>query len=72
MVDGFWEETIVANGFLKDFYNSTIAIESMVLQSTIGDDGFSMVNEKRQWFSKTAICDKKLLLDFKLPTDRLK
>ena len=46
MVDGFWEETIVANGFLKDFYNSTIAIESMVLQSTIGDDGFSMVNEK--------------------------
>ena len=72
MVDGFWEETIVANGFLKDFYNSTIAIESMVLQSTIGDDGFSMVNEKRQWFSKTAIYDKKLLLDFKLPTDRLK
>ena len=61
MVDGFWEETIVANGFLKDFYNSTIAIESMVLQSTIGDDGFSMVNEKRQWFSKTAIYDKKLL-----------
>ena len=47
MVDGFWEETIVANGFLKDFYNSTIAIESMVLQSTIGDDGFSMVNEKK-------------------------
>ena len=67
MVDGFWEETIVANGFLKDFYYSTIvvnyfvkfeplvsmvfdhrtiAIESMVLQSTIGDDGFSMVNEK--------------------------
>ena len=43
MVDGFWEETIVANGFLKDFYNSTIAIESMVLQLTIGDDGFSMV-----------------------------
>ena len=39
MVDGFWE----ANGFLKDFYNSTIAIESMVLKSTIGDDGFSMV-----------------------------
>ena len=72
MVDGFWEETIVANGFLKDFYNSTIAIESMVLQSTIGDDGFSMVNEKKQWFSKTAIYDKKLLLDFKLPTDRLK
>ena len=72
MVDGFWEETIVANGFLKDFYNSTIAIESMVLQSTIGDDGFSMVNEKRRWFSKTVIYDKKLLLDFKLPTDRLK
>ena len=47
MVDGFWEETIVANCFLKDFYNSTIAIESMVLQSTIGDDGFSMVNEKK-------------------------
>ena len=47
MVYGFWEETIVANGFLKDFYNSTIAIESMVLQSTIGDDGFSMVNEKK-------------------------
>ena len=69
MVDGFWEETIVANGFLKDFYNSTIAIESMVLQSTIGDDGFSMVNEKkRQWFSKIAIYDKKLLLEFKLPT----
>ena len=48
MVDGFWEETIVANGFLKDFYNSTIAIESMVLQSTIGDDGFSMVNEEKK------------------------
>ena len=47
MVDGLWEETIVANDFLKDFYNSTIAIESMVLQSTIGDDGFSMVNEKK-------------------------
>ena len=68
MVDGFWEETIEANGFLKDFYKSTIvvnyffkleplvsmvfdhrtiAIESMVLQSTIGDDGFSMVNEKK-------------------------
>ena len=47
MVDGFWEETIVANGFLKDFYNSTIAIESMVLQSTIGDDGFSMVNKRK-------------------------
>ena len=46
MVNGFWEKTIVANGFLKDFYNSTIAIESMVLQSTIGDDGFSIVNEK--------------------------
>ena len=29
------------------FYNLTIAIESMVLQSTIGDDGFSMVNEKK-------------------------
>ena len=28
------------------FYYLTIAIESMVLQSTIGDDGFSMVNEK--------------------------
>ena len=47
MVDGFWEETIVANGFRKDFYNSTIAIESMVLQSTIGDDGFSMVFDHR-------------------------
>ena len=47
MVDGFWEETIVANGFLKDFYNSTIAIESMVLQSTIGDNGFSMVFDHR-------------------------
>ena len=47
MVDGFWEETIVANGFLKDFYNSTIAIESIVLQSTIGDDGFSMVFDHR-------------------------
>ena len=28
------------------FYYLTIAIESMVLQSTIGDDGFSMINEK--------------------------
>ena len=28
------------------FYYLTIAIESMVLQSTIGDDGFSMVYEK--------------------------
>ena len=28
------------------FDHRTIAIESMVLQSTIGDDGFSMVNEK--------------------------
>ena len=51
------------------FDHRTIAIESMVLQSTIGDDGFSMVNEKkRQWFSKIAIYDKKLLLEFKLPT----
>ena len=66
--------TIGINGFSMVFYHLTIAIESMVLQSTIGDDGFSMVNEKkRQWFSKTAIYDKKkLLLDFKLPTDRLK
>ena len=98
MVDGFWEETIVANGFLKDFYNSTIAIESMVLQSTIGDDGFSMVfdhrtiaiesmvlqstigddgfsmvNEKKDnGFQKPRFTTKKLLLDFKLPTDRLK
>ena len=41
------------------FDHRTIAIESMVLQSTIGDDGFSMVNEKkRQWFSKIAIYDK--------------
>ena len=51
------------------FDHRTIAIESMVLQSTIGDDGFSMVNEKkRQWFSKIEIYDKKLLLEFKLPT----
>ena len=51
------------------FDHRTIAIESMVLQSTIGGDGFSMVNEKkRQWFSKIAIYDKKLLLKFKLPT----
>ena len=51
------------------FDHRTIAIESMVLQSTIGDDGFSMVNEKkRPWFSKIAIYDKKLLLEFKLPT----
>ena len=35
------------------FDHRTIAIESMVLQSTIGDDGFSMVNEKkRQWTGK--------------------
>ena len=54
------------------FDHRTIAIESMVLQSTIGDDGFSMVNEKkRQWFSKIAIYDKKLLLEFKLPTQQL-
>ena len=33
-------------GFSMFFYYLTIAIESMVLQSTIGDDGFSMVNEK--------------------------
>ena len=47
------------------FDHRTIAIESMVLQSTIGDDGFSMVNEKkRRWFSKIAIYDKKLLLEF--------
>ena len=73
MVDGFWEETIVANGFLKDFYNSTIAIESMVLQSTIGEDGFSMVNEKKTMvFKNHDLRQKKLLLDFKLPTDRLK
>ena len=72
MVDGFWEETIVANGFLKDFYNSTIAIESMVLQSTIGDDGFSMVNEKKTMVIKNLDFRQKLLLDFKLPTYRLK
>ena len=30
MVDGFWEETIVANGFFKDFYNSTIVINYFV------------------------------------------
>ena len=42
------------------FDHRTIAIESMVLQSTIGDDGFSIFNEKkRQWFSKIAIYDKK-------------
>ena len=29
------------------FYHLTIAIESMVLQSTIGDDGFSMVIEEK-------------------------
>ena len=57
------------NGFSMVFDHRTIAIESMALQSTIGDDGFSMVNEKkRQWFSKIAIYDKKLLLEFKLPT----
>ena len=41
------------------FYHLTIAIESMVLQSTIGDDGFSMVIEekKRRRFSKIAIYD---------------
>ena len=61
--------TIGINGFSMVFDHRTIAIESMVLQSTIGDDGFSMVNEKkRQWFSKIAIYDKKLLLEFKLPT----
>ena len=55
-----FEETIVANGFLKDFYNSTIAIESMVLQSTIGDDGFSMVNEKKDnGFQKSRFTTKK-------------
>ena len=63
------EETIGTNGFSMVLDHRTIAIESMVLQSTIGDDGFSMVNEKkRQWFSKIAIYDKKLLLEFKLPT----
>ena len=42
---------------------------SATLQSTIGDDGFLMVNEKkRQWFSKIAIYDKKLLLEFTLNT----
>ena len=30
MVDGFSEETIVANGFLKDFYNSTIVVNYFV------------------------------------------
>ena len=63
------QSTIGDNGFSMVFDHRTIAIESMVLQSTIGDDGFSMVNEKiRQWFSKIAIYDKKLLLEFKLPT----
>ena len=45
--------TIGINGFSMVFDHRTIAIESMVLQSTIGDDGFSMVNEKkRQWTGK--------------------
>ena len=30
MVDGFWEETIVANGFFKDFYDSTIVVNYFV------------------------------------------
>ena len=30
MVDGFWEETIVANGFFKDFNNSTIVVNYFV------------------------------------------
>ena len=55
------------------FDHRTIAIESMVLQSTIGDDGFSMVNEKKDYgFQKSKIYDKKQLLEFKLPKDRLK
>ena len=55
------------------FYHLTIAIESMVLQSTIGDDEFSMVIEKKQrWFSKIAIYDQNNFYEFKLPTDRLK
>ena len=70
MVDGFWEETIVANGFLKDFYNSTIAIESMVLQSTIGDDGFSMVNEKMTMVNENYnLRQQQNFYEFKLPTD---
>ena len=94
MVDGFWEETIVANGFLKDFYNSTIVVNyffkleplvSMVFQwfltieplplnqwfcsRPLGTMDFRwLMRKKRQWFSKIAIYDKKLLLEFKLPT----
>ena len=30
MVDGFAEETIVANGFFKDFNNSTIVVNYFV------------------------------------------
>ena len=30
MVDGFLEETIVTNGFFKDFYDSTIVVNSFV------------------------------------------
>ena len=94
MVDGFWEETIVANGFLKDFYNSTIVVNyffkleplvSMVFQwfltieplplnqwfcsRPLGTMDFQwLLRKKRQGFSKIAIYDKKLLLEFKLPT----
>ena len=55
------------------FDHQTIAIESMVLQSTIGDDGFSMVNEnKDNGFQKSRFTTTKKILEFKLPKDRLK
>ena len=56
------------------FYHLTIAIEAMVLQSTIGDDGFSMVNEKHDdgGFQKLQFTTTKNFYEFKLPTDRLK
>ena len=55
------------------FYHLTIAIESMVLQSTIGDDGFSMVNEKNDdGFQKLQFTTTTKHFEFKLPTDRLK
>ena len=56
------------------FYHLTIAIESMVLQSTIGDDGFSMVIEEKNddGFQKLQFTTKNNFYEFKLPTDRLK
>ena len=54
------------------FYHLTIAIETMVLQSTIKDDGFSMVYEKNDdVFQKSQFMTQKTY-EFKLPTDRLK